>query len=273
MATSQIQVTEGVGKYLATNTVAEDALTKQVQRTCLNNSAGAETGVAALPMQVSLANHAANATPVLVDLGAADTLGTVTNLAQMGGQNIALNTGARTAGTLRVTVATDDIVPVVGTAVDDGTTLVNAVMLAANAVETDGTDPTSVSAEADVARLRSDRNRRLLVNTFHPNLWVATGTYAAAQTDVELKAAPGAGLSLYVTDVIFSNSDVAGNMLLEVDTASAKTVVVTKKYMPTTSTVSMHFNTPIRCAANKNLGITTVSCAIHSVEVHGFTAP
>jgi hypothetical protein len=40
------------------------------------------------------------------------TLPTVTNLAQLGGANIAMGTGVRSAGTQRVTIATDDVVPV-----------------------------------------------------------------------------------------------------------------------------------------------------------------
>jgi hypothetical protein len=40
------------------------------------------------------------------------TVSTVTNLSQMGGQAIAMNTGVRSAGTQRVTIATDDLVPV-----------------------------------------------------------------------------------------------------------------------------------------------------------------
>lgn len=43
------------------------------------------------------------------------TVSTVTNLAQLGGQAIAMGTGVRTAGTQRVTIATDDAVPVTGT--------------------------------------------------------------------------------------------------------------------------------------------------------------
>lgn len=44
-------------------------------------------------------------------LSTVTTVSTVTNLAQMAGQAIALNTGVRSAGTQRVTIATDDIVP------------------------------------------------------------------------------------------------------------------------------------------------------------------
>ena len=43
------------------------------------------------------------------------TVSTVTNLAQMGGVAISLNTGVRDTGTQRVTIATDDVVPVTGT--------------------------------------------------------------------------------------------------------------------------------------------------------------
>jgi len=50
---------------------------------------------------------------VNVTLAAAQTLATVTNLAQLGGAAVAMNTGTRAAGVLRVTVATDDVVQTV----------------------------------------------------------------------------------------------------------------------------------------------------------------
>ncbi len=40
------------------------------------------------------------------------TVSTVTNLAQLGGQAVSMNTGVRDAGTQRVTIATNDVVPV-----------------------------------------------------------------------------------------------------------------------------------------------------------------
>lgn len=44
-------------------------------------------------------------------LAAVATVSTVTNLAQLGGAAVAMGTGLRSAGTQRVTVATDDVVP------------------------------------------------------------------------------------------------------------------------------------------------------------------
>lgn len=48
-------------------------------------------------------------------LATVTTVSTVTNLAQLGGAAISMNTGVRDAGTQRVTIATNDSVPVTGT--------------------------------------------------------------------------------------------------------------------------------------------------------------
>lgn len=48
----------------------------------------------------------------VVDSGTVTTVSTVTNLSQLGGTAIAMNTGTRSAGTQRVTIATDDVVPI-----------------------------------------------------------------------------------------------------------------------------------------------------------------
>lgn len=50
--------------------------------------------------------------PTLANVTTVATVSTVTNLSQLGGQTIAMGTGTRSAGTLRTTIATDDIVQV-----------------------------------------------------------------------------------------------------------------------------------------------------------------
>jgi hypothetical protein len=74
-----VVITAGVGTTIAADDVAG---VKYQQIKLIDGTADSTTptGVAANPLQVSLANHGANATPVLVDLGAADTLGTVTTV-------------------------------------------------------------------------------------------------------------------------------------------------------------------------------------------------
>lgn len=48
----------------------------------------------------------------VIDSGTITTVSTVTNLSQLAGQAISMNTGVRDAGTQRVTIATNDVVPV-----------------------------------------------------------------------------------------------------------------------------------------------------------------
>lgn len=58
---------------------------------------------------------ACNTGAVVLSSGTVTTVSTVTNLSQLGGAAIAMGTGVRSAGTQRVTIATDDVVPVTGT--------------------------------------------------------------------------------------------------------------------------------------------------------------
>ena len=58
---------------------------------------------------------ACNTGAVVLSSGTVTTVSTVTNLSQLGGTAIAMGTGVRSAGTQRVTIATDDVVPVTGT--------------------------------------------------------------------------------------------------------------------------------------------------------------
>jgi hypothetical protein len=53
-----------------------------------------------------------------VSIAASQTLATVTNLSQLGGAAIAMGTGVRSVGTQRVTIATDDLVPLSGPLTD-----------------------------------------------------------------------------------------------------------------------------------------------------------
>lgn len=162
-------------------------------------------------------------------------------------------------------------VAVNGTVADDATTPGAPVMIGGSAVETDGTDPTSVSAEADVARVRTDRNRRLLVNTFHPNLWTITpAAYSSAQTNTSVKGAPGANLSLYITDIFVSNGATAG--IITLLDGSGGTVIF-RAYTAINGGAVLNLMTPIRLTPNTALCITSTTVTTHSVTISGFTAP
>jgi hypothetical protein len=159
---------------------------------------------------------------------------------------------------------------VVGDAADDAATAGNPVLIGGVAVETDGTDPTTVSAEGDAAYLRTDRSRNLLVNITHPRFWHVSADYGAAQTNASVKAAPGAGLSLYVTDLVLSNGATAGNITL-LDGSGG--TVLFKLYPAINGGVSLNLRNPIKLTANTALCITSTTVTTHSIFVSGYIAP
>jgi hypothetical protein len=140
------------------------------------------------------------------------------------------------------------------------------------AVATDGTDPTSV-AEGDCAQFRADLNRRQLVSNVHPYLGSANDNESTAQTNTELVAAPGASLSIYITDVVVSSVGAQTTKLVE-DGAGTPVDRVPILYTGTASeSVSMHFAQPIRLTANKNLAWTSTAAVATSVLVNYYIAP
>jgi len=57
MATGSILLDEGSTTHLATNTFTEDAVTKEISRSVLNTSAGAEIAVATSTKQDTIIGH------------------------------------------------------------------------------------------------------------------------------------------------------------------------------------------------------------------------
>jgi len=97
-----------------------------------------DTQLRASAVPVSLASLPALATGTN-SIGNIATVSTVTNLSQLGGTPVSMNTGVRDAGTQRVTIATDDTVPVSGTFWQatqpiSGTVSINSIPPGANAI-------------------------------------------------------------------------------------------------------------------------------------------
>lgn len=159
---------------------------------------------------------------------------------------------------------------VVGDAADDAAAAGNPLSVGGYSIQTDGTDPGVVSAEGDAARLRTDMQRILLVNETHPRLFRASADYASAQTNATVQAAPGASLSLYITDVIISNGATAGNITL-LD-GSGGTVLL-EIYPAINGGMTHSFRNPLRLTANTLLAITSTTVTTHSVTVTGYIAP
>lgn len=168
--------------------------------------------------------------------------------------------------------AASDGASVSGDTAHDSADAGEPVKIGGKAKETDGTDPGSV-AEDDRVNAHFDRNGRQLVNTAHPNLWSVAENHSTAQTNNALKAAPGANLSLYITDVVISNGATAGNIKFVEDTAGTPVDVIEVMYFAANGGAALHFKTPIRITANKDFGFTSVTSTTHSITVCGYTAP
>lgn len=162
----------------------------------------------------------------------------------------------------------DDTVFADDAAVTLGTSKGN--IFAGVAVQTDGTDPTAVSAEGDAAALRTDMNRILLVNQTHPRGSTVSADYASAQTNVSVIAAPGASLSIYITDIMLSNGATAGNVTL-LD-GSGGTVKWEAYPAINGGAVLTGLRQPIKLTANTALCLTSTTVTTHSIFIGYYIA-
>jgi hypothetical protein len=145
----------------------------------------------------------------------------------------------------------------------------NPVKVGGKAKNMDGTAPGTDVAEDDRVDMIATVDGRQFVETTHPNFWHTSADYASAQTNATVKAAPGAGLKLYITDVIVSNGATAGNVTL-LD-GSGGTVLL-ELYPAINGGLTHSFRTPLALTANTLLAITSTTVTTHSVTVSGFIA-
>ena len=174
------------------------------------------TGTISLPTGASTAT---NQTTIIGHLDGVEGLLTTIDT-DTGDIAVDVNTiaGAVSGTEMQVDVVT--LPGIVGTIADDSTTPGNPVMVGGFAISPDGTDPGSV-AEADVARFRTDLNRRLLVNTHHPRTLHKHLNGSSAYTDESIVADPGDGFQIVITSIIASTgAATALNFFLEESTTT-----------------------------------------------------
>lgn len=149
----------------------------------------------------------------------------------------------------------------------------NPIKVGGKAKNLDGTAPGTAVAEDDRVDFLADVYGRQFVETTHPNLFSATDNQSSAQTNTQLKAAPGAGLSLYITDIVVSNGATAGNVKFVEDTAGTPVDRLEIMYFAANGGASLSFKTPIKITADKNFGYTSATVTTHSITISGFIAP
>lgn len=156
--------------------------------------------------------------------------------------------------------------------------------LAGGYVESDGSalDTTSMS-EADVSPLKVNPEGRLLVETDHPNRFRCTVTTSTATTLQAVGgscAAPGAGLSLYVTDIFYSSSanGIAADAFPTLKygtggTCGSGTTVFWGALTAAAIVINQQFLTPIKIPANNELCWITSTAGSKFIVLNGYIAP
>ena len=194
---------------------------------------------------------------------------------QDGGNSITVDgtvsvSGTVTVGSHAVTNAGTFAVQASGSVAHDAADSGNPVKVGVKAYNFDGTVPGTAVAENDRANAIGDVYGRQYVETAHPNYWRALGDYGSAQTNATLKAAPGVGLKLYITDVIISNGATAGEIALLDGSGGSKIFSI----HPAANGGAAHsFRTPLALTANTLLAVTSVTVTTHDITVSGYIAP
>jgi hypothetical protein len=146
------------------------------------------------------------------------------------------------------------------------------VIVGAAAETPEDTTPSNrVSADADAVRIAATRDGQQYVAPFGPQIWESSAEYTTAQTDTSLKAAPGAGLSFYITDITVVCNAAVTVSLEEDDTTDD---LIDRMYCSGLGGGhERHLITPHKTTANQALLLTTSAAVTVFVAVSGYTAP
>lgn len=131
---------------------------------------------------------------------------------------------------------------------------------------------TNMSA-SDVGRYVTDLDGVQFVHPHGPQIWSYHENSSSALTDTTVHASPGAGLSLYVTDIVCSTgAATALNIFFEEGTT---TTVLGPYYLEAVAGrgFALHFITPKKITAATSLTVTTSGAIAHSIDVTGYVAP
>lgn len=240
MTTSKIQVTEGSGKNLATNSISEDAVTKELDRVVLNDSSGVEltanigsltetapttdtassglngrlqriaqrlsTLITAVGTLVYGAGTAAAAERVTLasDDPAVATLGATTGAAVITDANGTIQQYLRGLVKLLIT-AGSALVTATGNVAHDGADSGNPIKIGGRAVSAE----IAAVANNDRTDFLTDLVGKLITLPYaNPENFVsgAITTAMTGTTTTSLLAAPAAGLRNYITQITVSNA-------------------------------------------------------------------
>jgi hypothetical protein len=149
----------------------------------------------------------------------------------------------------------------------------NPVLMGASAeTAADSAPANRVDTDGDAGRLSHNGDGAIYAIPSSPQQWDYHENSSNALTDQQVHAAPGANLSIYITDIVFSTgAATACNIFFEEST----TTVLGPYYLEAVAGrgASIHFNTPKKITANTAVTVTTSAAIAHGLDVHGFIAP
>lgn len=146
------------------------------------------------------------------------------------------------------------------------------VKIGAKAYSPDGTTPGTAVAENDRSNLKSDLDGILYVQGMNPqNFSVHYDSTSAVQTDATVKADPGDGFAVFITDIVFSiGAATASSLFLE----EGATKILGPYYLEAIAGrgASIHFETPKRCTASTAITVSNTGSITYSIDILGFVA-
>jgi hypothetical protein len=146
------------------------------------------------------------------------------------------------------------------------------VKIGAKAYSPDGTTPGTAVAEADRTHLKTDLDGRLYISRADPVAFHYHDDDAAAvTTDGTLKADPGDGFAVFITNISFSiGAATASTLFIE----EGSTKIWGPHNLP--ATIGAGFNIaldpPLRCTASTAILITNTGSIVFAIDVDGFVA-
>ena len=219
------------------------------------------------PLRLNLAGDVAvtlDSEAVVLGTGAA-TIGALT-------ANQSVNV-AQIAGTATVTGGVAGLQAVAGNVAHDAAVTANPLGIGAQMESMGDSAPlTRAGTDGDAVKLATTDGALYVIPT-GPQTWSYHENSSSALTDTTVHAAPGAGLSLYITDVKFStNAATAFSLLIEEGTT---TTVLGPWYLEAVAGrgASINFSTPKKITANTLISVTTTGAIAHSIDILGFIAP
>lgn len=180
--------------------------------------------------------------------------GSGVNVSQINGVAPTMGNGASGTGVQRVTIASDSTGQVIarGEAAHDAAVAGNPLL---NGAEARTTDQTAV-ASGDITRLQATVTGKQVVLPYALPENSLSGTASATNTsDTAVIAAQGAGVRIYVTSIIISNSSATDT---EVVIKSATTARLTFP-APATSGAVHSFAVPLQLTANEALNFASLA--------------